>query len=115
MTALNFDLLTSTPARIEYLPQYIAEKDSNGGMHVYVYDHSSLSNGYVRKNATCAPIPYKGNFGTGYTINIHNPHSTRYARKVYYIEAPHSVICSANDNCTLCPLYVIDNEEHCLY
>ena len=115
MTTLTLESLYDTHARIESLPLYITEIDSNGKMHVYVYDHASLTNGYIRKNATCYPKPYKGNFGTGYTVNVYNSRSTRYALKAYYIEVSHKVICSANDSCTLCPLYATTPSERCYY
>lgn len=39
-----------------------------------------------------------------------------YVYITYYIEIKHSIICSANDNCTLCPLYSKEgNEEECYY
>lgn len=115
MQTVNFDELFETSATIEEIPFYILKKDYRGYIHVYAFDHASLTNGYVRKNAKCNPIPYSGNFGSGYTINIHNPNSTRYALKAYYISKFHNTICKSNDNCTLCPLYTIENEEHCLY
>lgn len=115
MNALTINELLNTPAKYEAIPQYITETDTNGKTHVYTYDHTALTNGYVRKNATCKPIPYNGNFGVGYTINVNNPQSTRYALKVYYVEISSSVVCASNDNCTLCPLYVQYPYEHCLF
>lgn len=115
MNTVELKELFEIPATIESLPFYITKKDDRGYIHVYSFDHSALTNGYVRKNAKCNPVPYEGNFGTGYTINIHNPKSTRYALKAYYISKFHNTICKATENCTLCPLYTIENEEHCLY
>lgn len=115
MTTFTINEIVNTPARFEALPQYITEKDEAGKMHVYVYDHSALTNGYVRKNALCKPVAYKGNFGVGYTINFYNARSTRYALKAYYVEISHKVVCYATDNCTLCPLYGKLPEEECWY
>lgn len=116
MITLSINDLFKTPAKREELPFYLTKKDSAGIMHVYVYEHDSLTNGYVRKNATCTPKPYKGKFGVGYTINCHNAKSTRSAFKVYYIEVSHEIICSVHDNCTRCPLYSANGtEEQCYY
>nr|DAL78711.1 MAG TPA: hypothetical protein [Caudoviricetes sp.] len=115
MKTVTLKELFDIPATIEAIPFYITKTDDRGYVHVYAFDHTALTNGYIRKNAKCNPIPYKGNFGTGYTVNIHNSKSTRYALKAYYISKFHNTICKATDNCTLCPLYTIENEEHCLY
>lgn len=116
MKALNIDKLYSIPARIEDIPLYVKSEDTDGEVHIYAYDHASLTNGYVKVSALCNPLPYKGNFGVGFTVNLHNKNSTRYALKAYYVEVSHSVICSANDNCTLCPLYTSEGaNEECLY
>lgn len=115
MKVLNIDEMHRIPARIEDIPLYV-KKEDDAGFHIYVYDHASLTNGYVKVNALCNPLPYKGNFGVGFSVNLHNKNSTRYALKAYYVEVSHSVICSANDNCTLCPLYSKEgNEEECYY
>ena len=102
MKALNFDELHNIPARMEDIPLYVKSEDTDGKIHIYAYHHASLTNGYIKVNALCKPMPYKGNFGVGFTINLRNSCSTRYALKAYYVEVSHSVICSANDNCTLC-------------
>lgn len=116
MKALNIEELPSIPARIEDIPLYVKKEDEAGNIHIYAYDHASLTNGYVKKNTFCTPLPYKGNFGVGFTVNLHNNLSTRYALKAYYVEVSHSAICSANDNCTMCPLYSTDGaNEDCLY
>ena len=116
MKILSVNELLTVPARIEYLPQYLTSLDTNGMLHVYVFDHSALTNGYVKKYSACNPVLYNGNFGKGYTVNIHNANSSRYALKVYYTEVSHNAVCNANDNCTRCPLYAADeNGEHCLY
>ena len=107
--------MVEVPANMESIPFCITSKDDSGEMHIYAYHHASLTNGYVKKKATCVPIPYKGRFGKGYTVNIHNSNSTRYAYKVYYLEITRKIVCDANDNCTLCPLYSSENGEHCFY
>ena len=114
MKALNFDELYRIPAKMEDIPLYVKKEDDVGGIHIYAYDHASFTNGYVKKSALCNPLPYKGNFGVGFTVNLHNTLSTRYALKAYYVEVSHSAICSENDNCTLCPLYSSDGtDEEC--
>lgn len=116
MKVLNVEELYRIPARMEDIPLYVKKEDGAGNIHIYAYDHVALTNGYVKKNAFCKPLPYKGMFGVGFTLNLHNNLSTRYALKVYYVEYSHSVICSVNDNCTLCPLYSTDGtNEECLY
>lgn len=97
------------------LPFYVTRK-VGAEFKVYAYHHSSMTNGYIRKNAVYHPQPYKGRFGVGFTVKSNNSTSTRYAYITYYIEIKHSVICSANDNCTLCPLYAKEgNGEGCYY
>lgn len=116
MKVVDLEKLYTVPAKMEVIPLYVKQEDIAGNIHIYVYDHASLTNGYVKKNALCVPVPYKGNFGVGFTVNLHNKNSTRYALKAYYVEVSHSVICSANDICTLCPLYSADGtNEDCLY
>lgn len=51
-----------------------------------IYHHTSLARGYVSVKSEGIKEPYKGKFGTGYTIKKHNPHSTRYCYILYYIE-----------------------------
>ena len=116
MKTLNFDELYTIPARMEDIPLYVKKEDEKGDIHIYAYDHASLTNGYVKKNTLCKPVPYKGRFGVGFTVKLHNNLSTRYALKAYYVEVSHSAICSANDICTLCPLYSKEaSEEECYY
>lgn len=116
MKALNIEELYNIPARMENIPLYVKKEDDAGRIHIYTYDHASLTNGYIKKNTFCNPMPYKGNFGVGFTVNLHNNLSTRYALKAYYVEVSNSAICSANDICTLCPLYSTDGtNEDCLY
>ena len=113
MKALDLNELYNVPARIEDIPLYVKKEDKKGNMHIYAYDHSSLTNGYVKVNATCEPVPYEGIFGVGFTVKLHNDNSTRYALKAYYIEISPRVMCSANDDCDLCPLYNVD--RYCTY
>lgn len=113
MKALNLNELYNIPARMEDIPSYVKKEDEAGKIHIYAYHHSSLTNGYVKVNALCKPVPYKGSFGVGYTVNLHNSISTRYALKAYYIEVSYSAICSANDACEFCPLYSVD--RYCTY
>lgn len=116
MKVVDLEKLHTLPAKLEEIPLYVKQEDTAGNIHIYVYDHASLTNGYVKKDALCILVPYKGNFGVGFTVNLHNKNSTRYALKAYYVEVSHSVICSANDNCTMCPLYSTDGtNEDCLY
>lgn len=116
MKVLNFDELHNIPARMEDIPLYVKSEDTDGKIHIYAYDHASLTNGYIKVNALCKPMPYKGNFGVGFTINLHNSRSTRYSLKAYYVEVFHGAICVKNDNCTLCPLNTSDGaKEDCLY
>lgn len=97
------------------LPFYVTRK-VGAEFKVYAYSHSSMTKGYIRKNEVYHPQPYKGRFGVGFTVKSNNSTSTRYAYLTYYIEIKHSVICSANDTCTLCPLYTSEGaNEDCLY
>lgn len=116
MKVVDLEKLYTVPAKMEDIPLYVKQEDIDGNIHIYAYDHASLTNGYVKKNAFCKPVSYKGNFGEGFTVNLHNNLSTRYALKAYYVEVSHSAICAANDNCTLCPLYSANGEkEECYY
>ena len=117
MKTLDMKELCNIPARMEDIPLYVKKEDETGNIHIYAYDHASLANGYVKVNALCNPVPYKGRFGVSFTVKLHNNLSTRYALKAYYIEISNSAVCSANDNCTLCPLYDKDNDfsEDCHY
>lgn len=115
MKTLDFEKLYTVPAKMQDIPFYVKQEDIDGNIHIYAYDHASLTNGYVKKNSFCTPLPYKGNFGVGFTVNLHNNLSTRYALKAYYIEVSHSAVCDANDNCTKCPLYSKVGTEACYY
>lgn len=96
-------------------PFYVTRK-VGAEVKVYAYSHSSMTNGYIRKNAVYHPQPYKGRFGVGFTVKPNNSASTRYAYITYYIEIEHSDICFSDDNCTLCPLYSKEgNEGECYY
>ena len=108
--------LYTVPAKMEDIPLYVKQEDIPVNIHIYAYDHASLTNGHVKKNTFCKILPYKGNFGEVFTVNLHNNLSTRYALKAYYVEVSHSAICAAHDNCTLCPLYSANGEkEECYY
>ena len=111
---MTYEELVKMQNNVTELPFYVTRK-VGADFKVYAFSHSSMTNGYIRKNATYNPLPYKGRFGVGFTVKSNNPVST-YAYLTYYIEVEHSVICSSNDNCTLCPLYTSDGEnEDCLY
>ncbi len=113
---MNYNDLMNMKNDLAELPLYVVRKV---GIHyvVYAYSHSSMSKGYVRKNATYTPAPYKGRFGVGFTVKSNNSSSTRYCYITYYVEVKHSVVCAANDNCTECPLYDNDTSifEDCHY
>lgn len=47
--------------------------------------HTALTKGYVKVGEEIKE-KYKGKFGEGYTIKRHNPKSTKYCLKTYYIE-----------------------------
>lgn len=112
---MTYEELVKMQNSVTELPFYVTRKVGNE-FKVYAYSHSSMTNGYIRKNAVDNPQPYKGRFGVGFTVKSNNSTSTRYAYITYYIEIRHSIICSANDNCTLCPLYSKEgNEEVCYY
>lgn len=116
MKTLALEKLYTVPAEMEDIPLYVKQEDIDGNIHIYAYSHASLTKGYVKKNTFCKPLPYKGDFGVGFTVKLHNNISTCYALKVYYLEVSHSAICAANDNCTLCPLYSTNGEEEeCYY
>ena len=51
------------------------------------YHHTATTAGYVSvKCEEAEPIPYKGHFGEGYKIRIHNPESTQYCYVQYWIK-----------------------------
>lgn len=112
---MTYEELVKMQNSVAELPFYVTRKVGTE-FKVYAYSHSSMSNGYVRKNATYTPIPYKGRFGVGFTVKSNNS-STRYSYKTYYIEVKHSVVCAAHVNCTECPLYDKDTSifEDCHY
>lgn len=99
MKALELNELYNVPARMEDIPLYVKKEDKKGNIHLFVYDHASLTNGYVKVKAKCEPVPYKGRFGVGFTVKLHNDGSTRYALKAYYIELSHGAIYSENGDC----------------
>ncbi len=111
---MNYEEFIKMENSVDELPFYVTRK-VGAEFTVYAYHHSSMTNGYIRKNAGYHPQPYKGRFGVGFTVKSNNSTSTRYAYITYYIEIEHFVICSANDNCTLCPLYSKEGNEECHY
>lgn len=113
MKALDLNELYNVMARMECIPLYVKKEDKKGNIHLYVYDHASLTNGYVKVKSKCEPVPYNGRFGVGFTVKLHNYNSTRYALKAYYVELSNRTVCSANDDCDLCPLYSVD--RYCTY
>ena len=107
MKALDLSELYNVLARMEDIPLYVKREDESGNIYIYVYDHASLTNGYVKVKALCKPVPYKGRFGAGFTVKLHNDNSTRYALKAYYVEVSNQTVCFANE-CASCPLYSTD-------
>lgn len=54
----------------------------------YYLHHTSYAKGYVSRKADYEHLPvtpYKGRFGTGYTVDLPSYESTRYCRRQYYI------------------------------
>jgi hypothetical protein len=112
---MTYEELVKMKNSVAELPFYVTRK-VGAEFKVYAYSHSSMTKGYIRKNATYNPLPYKGRFGVGFTVKSNNSASTQYAYVTYYIEVQHRAICSANDNCTMCPLYTSEGaNEDCLY
>ena len=112
---LTYEELVKMQNNFAELPFYVTRKVGNE-FKVYTYLHSTMTNEYVRKNAIYNPQPYKGRFGVGFTVKSNYSANTHYTYLTYYIEVKHSVICSTNDTCTLCPLYTSDGaNEDCLY
>ena len=54
MKALNVEELYNIPARMEDIPLYVKKEDEKGNIHIYAYDHASLTNGYVKVNEILA-------------------------------------------------------------
>ena len=112
---MTYEELVKMKNSVAELPFYVTRK-VGAEFKVYAYSHSSMTKGDIRKNATYNPLPYKGRFGVGFTVKSNNSASTQYAYVTYYSEVQHRAICSANDNCTMCPLYTSDGaNEDCLY
>lgn len=112
---MNYEEFIKMKNNVAELPFYVTRK-VGAEFKVYAYSHSSMTNGYIRKTALYHPQPYKGRFGVGFTVKSNNSASNHSAYLTYYIEVEHSVICSANDTCTLCPLYTSEGaKEDCLY
>lgn len=54
----------------------------------YFLHHTSYATGYVSRTVDYDDLPvhpYKGRFGTGYTVDLPSYESTRYCRRQYYI------------------------------
>lgn len=54
----------------------------------YCLQHTAYYKGYVSRKAEYDDLPvrpYKGRFGTGYTVDLPSYQSTRYCRRQYYI------------------------------
>lgn len=54
----------------------------------YYLHHTSYYKGYVSRKANYAHLPvtpYKGRFGSGYTVDLPSYQSTRYCRRQYYV------------------------------
>lgn len=54
----------------------------------YYLHHTSYAKGYVSRKAdydSLPVFPYKGRFGTGYTVDLPSYESTQYCRRQYYI------------------------------
>lgn len=82
---MNYEELIKMKNSVADLPFYVTRKVGEE-LKLYAYHHSSMTNGYIRKDAVYDPQPYKGRFGVGFTVKSNNPASTRYAYITYYIE-----------------------------
>lgn len=54
----------------------------------YYLHHTSYATGYVSRTADYDNLPvhpYKGRFGSGYTVDLPSYQSTRYCRRQYYV------------------------------
>lgn len=54
----------------------------------YYLHHTAYYKGYVSRKADYDHLPvtpYKGRFGTGYTVDLPSYRSTRYCRRQYYV------------------------------
>lgn len=58
---MTYEELVAMRNSVADLPFYVTRKVGSE-LKVYAYSHSSMTNGYIRKNATYNPKPYKGNF-----------------------------------------------------
>lgn len=55
--------------------------------HYYLH-HTAYCNGYVSRKVIyddLPVVPYKGRFGTGYTVDLPSYESTQYCRRQYYV------------------------------
>ena len=58
---------------------------ANGTLYLH---HSAYFRGYVSRKLQASELygyPYKGRFGTGYTVDIPTHMSTRYSVRLYFI------------------------------
>ena len=58
---------------------------ANGAIYLH---HTASFRGYVSRKIQADKIlayPYKGRYGTGYTVDLPNKASTRYSFRVYFI------------------------------
>lgn len=114
---MTYEELVKMKTSVAELPFYVTRKVGTE-LKVYAYSHSSMTTGNIHtpQTATYNPLPYKGRYGVGFTVTTTTSASTPYAYVTYYIELDHSVICSSNAACTLCPLYTTAGpNENCLY
>ena len=54
----------------------------------YYLHHTSYARGYVSRKVDYDDLsvkPYKGRFGTGYTVDLPSYQSTQYCRRQYYV------------------------------
>lgn len=54
----------------------------------YYLHHTAYYKGYVSRKVVyddLPVVPYKGRFGTGYTVDLPSYESTQYCRRQYYI------------------------------
>lgn len=62
----------------------LAREISFGDVFELEYHHSALAKGYIGVNQMKISA-YDGKFGKGFTIDKHNPHSTNYYIREYWI------------------------------
>lgn len=107
---MTYEELVKMQNNVAELPFYVTRK-VGAEFKVYAYSHSSMTNGYIRKNATYNPLPYKGRFGVGFTVKSNNSASTRYAYITYYIEIKQSVTVFNEEHNVLVGEFAVDCEN----